>query len=53
MWSWGDNQHGQLGTGAARTGPSHNTGGLLPAPITGLSGVTAIGAGRINGYAIR
>ncbi|MDP3892378.1 hypothetical protein [Nocardioides sp.] len=54
VWAWGDNGSGQLGTGAAKTGPSHITGGVpTPAVIPGLSGVTAIGAGRLNGYAIR
>ena len=54
VWAWGDNGSGQLGTGAAPTGPSHITGGVpTPAQIPWLAGVRSIGAGVHNGYAVR
>lgn len=52
VWSWGSNSRGQAGTGAPLTGPA-STSGVLPAQVAGLSGIVAIGAGDLNGYAIR
>jgi alpha-tubulin suppressor-like RCC1 family protein len=44
--SWGENDRGQLGQGAS--GPAAGA----PQSVPGLTGVTAIGAGGRNGYAI-
>ncbi|HWC79426.1 MAG TPA: hypothetical protein VG756_05615 [Pseudonocardiaceae bacterium] len=44
--SWGENDRGQLGQGAS--GPAAGA----PQSVPGLTGVTAIGAGARNGYAI-
>ncbi|WP_436700210.1 RCC1 domain-containing protein [Nocardioides sp. BYT-33-1] len=53
IWAWGDHQSGQVGNGAPKTGPSHITDGI-PTPVElGLTGVVAIGAGSVNGYALR
>jgi PKD repeat protein len=40
LWSWGDNQRGQLGYGTASTDPYP-----VPAPIAALSHVTTVSAG--------
>jgi alpha-tubulin suppressor-like RCC1 family protein len=47
VWSWGDNQFGQLGAGG--------TGGTstMPLRVSGLSGVTAVAAGTWAGYALK
>lgn len=47
VWSWGDNQWGQLGAGA--TGGSST----VPLRVAGLTGVTAVAAGNWSGYALR
>ncbi|MCR1786532.1 hypothetical protein KVF89_28620 [Nocardioides carbamazepini] len=53
VWAWGDHQAGQVGNGAPKTGPSPITGGI-PTPVElSLTGVVAIGAGSVNGYALR
>ena len=47
VWSWGDNSHGQLGSGAV--------GGLraTPAQVAGLDHITAIVAGYLHSLALR
>lgn len=47
VWSWGSNEHGQLGdaTGAVDR--------LRPAPVAGLAGVSAIAAGDYFSVALR
>lgn len=52
VWAWGDHHRGQVGDGSPVTPNSHNTGGLLPRLVPGLSDVVAVGAGGVNGYAI-
>ena len=47
VWSWGSNGEGALGTGGVAPFPSR------PQQIPGLTGVTAIAAGSVNGYALR
>jgi alpha-tubulin suppressor-like RCC1 family protein len=47
VWSWGDNQFGQLGAGAT-SGDS-----TVPLRVAGLTGVTAIAAGTWAGYALK
>lgn len=49
-WGWGAHDRGQAGTGAPLTGASASQG-LLVGQIP-LTGVRAIGAGELNGYAI-
>jgi alpha-tubulin suppressor-like RCC1 family protein len=57
VWAWGDNDLGQLGGGwrdlcCGFAGPPC-CGSVVPAPVPGLTGVTAIGAAADNGYAVR
>jgi alpha-tubulin suppressor-like RCC1 family protein len=54
VWAWGANYYGQLGNGQ----PCDPFGGELcssrvPVQVSGLTGITAIDAGRYNGYALR
>ena len=46
VWAWGNNSDGQLGDGTT-------TGRASPARVKGLSGVTAIAAGRSYSLALR
>ncbi len=46
VWSWGDNQFGELGDGTTATR-------LAPAQVTGLTGVTQVAAGRVVSLALR
>jgi alpha-tubulin suppressor-like RCC1 family protein len=48
VWAWGNNAWGQVGQGAADF-DAH----LRPEQITGLTGVTAIAAGRVHSLALR
>ena len=45
VWTWGNNQQGQLGNGS-------NTSASTPAQVSGLSGVTAITAGGGHGLTL-
>ncbi len=47
VWSWGDNQFGQLGAGGT-AGSSK-----VPLKVAGLSGVTAVAVGTWTGYALK
>ncbi|WP_461119250.1 RCC1 domain-containing protein [Saccharothrix stipae] len=47
VWSWGDNQFGQLGAGATE-GWSN-----VPLKVSGLSGATAVAVGTWTGYALK
>ena len=49
VWAWGDGSWGQLGDGQA--GPTSRS--LVPVPVPGLTGVTAIAAATFTGYALR
>jgi alpha-tubulin suppressor-like RCC1 family protein len=46
VFAWGDNESGQLGTGSTN-------GSMLPVPVPGLDGVTAIAAGGQHSLAYR
>jgi alpha-tubulin suppressor-like RCC1 family protein len=48
-WSWGLNNHGQLGTG--QSCPPEPCEARVPVRIPGLTGVTTIAGGETNGYA--
>jgi alpha-tubulin suppressor-like RCC1 family protein len=48
VWSWGNDSHGQLGTG----GP-HWPSTRQPQQVSGLTGVTAVAGGAVSGYALR
>ena len=49
VWAWGDGSWGQLGDG--RAGPTSRS--LVPVPVSGLSGVTALAGATFTGYALR
>jgi alpha-tubulin suppressor-like RCC1 family protein len=49
VWAWGDNAYGQLGGGWR----SYSGGSYVPAPVPGLTDVTAVAAGYYTGYALR
>jgi alpha-tubulin suppressor-like RCC1 family protein len=52
--AWGDNGVGELGIGT-HTGPESCNGvpcSNIPIPVTGLTGVTAVSAGRAHGLAL-
>jgi alpha-tubulin suppressor-like RCC1 family protein len=51
VWAWGDHGAGQVGNGAPPTGPATTDGVETPVQL-GLTGVTGVGAGNVNGYAI-
>ncbi|GEM_PF-2277589 len=51
VWAWGANESGQLGRGVFDTYPS--PGRPTPAPVQGLSGVTAIAAGTTHALALK
>src|SRR5260221_12148215 len=48
VWTWGENSLGQLGVG----GNNADTVNPVPAPATGLTGVTAIVSGDAHALAI-
>jgi alpha-tubulin suppressor-like RCC1 family protein len=50
IWAWGSGGDGQLGTGVPGTGPFYDVSS--PVQVSGLTGVTAIGAGTFDGYAL-
>ncbi|MCC8245503.1 RCC1-like domain-containing protein [Saccharothrix luteola] len=54
VWAWGSNYYAQLGNGQA-CGPSGSglCSSRVPVRVSGLTGVTAIDAGRYTGYALR
>lgn len=47
VWAWGNNAEGQLGNGSTAAFSR------VPVQVSGLTNVTAIAAGRYNGYAVR
>ena len=47
VWAWGNNMYGQLGDG------TFNDRGGSPAPVVGLTGVTAIAAGYAHSLALK
>jgi alpha-tubulin suppressor-like RCC1 family protein len=51
VWAWGDHGAGQVGNGAPPTGPASTDGIETPVELS-LTGVTGVGAGIVNGYAI-
>ena len=53
VWAWGSNSAGQVGAGLAPTGPAATDGVPDPTPVPALTGVTALGAGELTGYAVR
>ena len=46
VWSWGFNNHGQLGDGS-------NTNKLTPIQVSGLNDVVAIACGNLHSFALR
>jgi alpha-tubulin suppressor-like RCC1 family protein len=50
VWSWGNNNYGELGNGTA-TGTANSN--PVPAPVPGLTGVTQISAGTGYSLALR
>ena len=48
VWAWGSNNAGQLGDGTAATGPNSR-----PVQVSGLSGITAVTAGRWHSLALK
>ena len=46
LWTWGSNRHGQLGDGTVN---SHSA----PAPVSYLTGATAVAAGGSHSLAVR
>ena len=52
VWSWGSNVAGQLGNGWA-TNYTAGGGSAVPAPVVGLTGVTAIAAANETAFALR
>ncbi len=54
LWAWGDNRANQLGTGLT-CDPATEVGCRVaePVPVPGLTGVTAVDAGSLAGYALR
>jgi hypothetical protein len=58
LWAWGDNRQGQVGNGTVGGVDclDHPDNGTCwfdePQPVTGLAGVTAIGADAAHGYAV-
>jgi alpha-tubulin suppressor-like RCC1 family protein len=54
VWSWGDNEAGQLGNGWTGMGAlGAPNGSVVPVPVVGLADVTAIAGGSQQGYALR
>ena len=58
VWAWGENRSGQLGNGTiggCQEIPTQDPDcwSDTPRPVTGLSGVTAIGADAMHGYAVK
>jgi alpha-tubulin suppressor-like RCC1 family protein len=51
VWAWGDHGSGQVGNGAPPTGPAATDGIETPVEL-GLTGVSGVGAGNVNGYAV-
>ena len=51
VWSWGDNESGQLGTGGSCSSLTHCPR-TVPAQIQGLSNITLIAASDMTGYAV-
>jgi alpha-tubulin suppressor-like RCC1 family protein len=59
LWTWGDNRWGQLGNGTVGTSDcgffpptGQNCYSNVPVQVVGLTGVTAIGGGGAQGYAV-
>lgn len=50
VWTWGANEHGQLGIGIG--GPSTETSVMIPVHVPGLSGIVAVAAGYRHSLAL-
>lgn len=54
VWSWGNNEYGQLGNGWTGMGAlGAASGSVVPAPVVGLTDVTAIAGSSQQAYALR
>jgi hypothetical protein len=54
VWAWGNNESGQLGNGwTASVSSGFGGGSVVPVPVLGLTGVTAIAGSDRGAYALR
>jgi alpha-tubulin suppressor-like RCC1 family protein len=52
VWAWGSNSYGQLGNSSVETGTNQYDSSKVPVQVQGLSGITAIAGGMLDGYAL-